>query len=139
MKPQRQLIKHDPDNGLWGDCHRTCIAVILDLDAADVPHFNDRGSTDDAPEREWLAGRGLRAVSMWVPGGYMDLALLLESLENCNPGVPAILGCTSTVAQHSVVVCGGRIACNPSDSDIVGPMDDGHWWLTYFVPLGICQ
>ena len=41
-----QLIKHDPDNGQWGDCFRTCIACIFNVhNVTDVPHFGTMGHT----------------------------------------------------------------------------------------------
>ena len=35
----KQKYKHDPDNGIFGDCYRTCLAYILGLDRDDVPHY----------------------------------------------------------------------------------------------------
>ncbi len=29
MRPQKQLFKHDPANGVYGDCHRAAIATIF--------------------------------------------------------------------------------------------------------------
>lgn len=83
MKPQKQLYPAvgilDVSSGVpaseapVGDCWRTAIASILDMDAADVPHFVDiqlrhldgNGElTDDAWSvdsltRAWLEDRGL--------------------------------------------------------------------------------
>src|SRR3546814_14399554 len=66
MTPHPQLIKHDPENGAYGDCQRTCIAVILDLHPSEVPHFCDNPLADrDSPDwwhkrqTRWLAERGL--------------------------------------------------------------------------------
>jgi len=30
--PQKQANRHLPEEGLYGDCHRTAIAVLLGLD-----------------------------------------------------------------------------------------------------------
>ena len=39
MTPREQTYKHDPYNGIQGDCVRTCIAAILEKPNAEVPHF----------------------------------------------------------------------------------------------------
>lgn len=40
MKFQQQLIlQHDPERGIYGDCYRTCLAILLGVDAVSVPHF----------------------------------------------------------------------------------------------------
>ena len=65
MTPHKQLIKHDPENGQWGDCGRTAIACLLDLHPSDVPHFwegPERADRDPETEcRKWLAERGCRS------------------------------------------------------------------------------
>lgn len=70
MKFQRQLIMvHNPAEGRYGDCYRTCIAILLGLDAVEVPHFveysildakSTREDTNTTAKlaREWLAQRG---------------------------------------------------------------------------------
>jgi len=140
MTPHKQLIKHDPDNGTFGDCHRTCFAMILDLHPTDVPHFNDGVFPDtpaDAPEaqqadrmiREFLLQRQLATVSIPFPGDT-ELDDLLRCLEVWSPDAPLILGGTSAIGVgHSVVVFRGQIH-NPSANDLIGPMTDGYWWVT---------
>ena len=39
MTPADQEFTHDPANGQHGDCMRACIASLLDLPIAAVPHF----------------------------------------------------------------------------------------------------
>lgn len=39
MIPVDQQFVHDPENGQHGDCMRACIASLLELPIADVPHF----------------------------------------------------------------------------------------------------
>ena len=46
MTPQTQLNKHDPANGVYGDCGRTVIACLLDLHPSEVPHFWDGNLRD---------------------------------------------------------------------------------------------
>lgn len=142
MKPQKQLFRHKPEDGVYGDCHRTAIAIMLDLDAADVPHFMDGSAgkvgADAAHDRveAWLNERGIATINVLFPG-QVPVEEILTTIAACNPrGRPAfILGGTSkNGVNHSVVCCDGEIACDPSlnDSGIVGPCDDGFYWVTFF-------
>lgn len=57
-----QLHPHDPENGVWGDCFRACIASLMSMDAKDVPHFVHDGCTNEVSMQrlnEWLRPRGL--------------------------------------------------------------------------------
>lgn len=138
MTPQQQLIKHDPENGAYGDCQRTCIAVILDLHPSEVPHFLDdptaeRDSADwwHARQTRWLAERGLAEARF----GYwpeMPLEEVLQSASAANPNVPMILcGKSSLGSNHSVVVLNGEIVCDPSGNGIVAPpLDDNPWEIS---------
>lgn len=140
MTPHKQLINHDPDNGQFGDCHRTCFAMILDLHPTEVPHFNDGVFPDtpgDAPEaqraermiQDFLLTRGLASFSIPFPGEY-ELDDLLRCLAVWAPDTPLILGGTSAIGVgHSVVVFRGHIH-NPSANALIGPMSDGYWWIT---------
>jgi hypothetical protein len=62
------LVKHDPENGTWGDCFRTCIACLLDVDPATVPHAYADGNLTEGHAlrimREWLKERGLGILSI---------------------------------------------------------------------------
>lgn len=143
MKPQKQRIKHDPANGLYGDCHRTAIACILDMEAEDVPHFMD-GTPGKGPAPEanaaaerWLNERGLNQICVLFSGS-LSVQEVIETVKNTNherPGIVFILGGESrTGVNHSVVCCDGAIVCDPSPvgAGIVGPCDDGFYWLTFF-------
>jgi len=50
MRPQKQKFAHKPDEGVFGDCFRTALAAILDLDRDDVPHFNEGAMFDSRAE-----------------------------------------------------------------------------------------
>ena len=32
MIPYKNTVKHDPENGTYGDCHRACFCTILGID-----------------------------------------------------------------------------------------------------------
>lgn len=137
MTPQKQANKHDPENGVWGDCHRTAIAVALNVHRDAVPHFMDQGVHGDAAQRAekaWLRERGMVPISIAYPGeGGLDA--ILECIGAMNPGVCFILGGQSrNGTNHSVVGCDGKIVCDPSQNDtgIIGPCDDGFYWVTFF-------
>lgn len=143
MKPQKQLIDHAPAEGRYGDCYRTAIAVVLDLEAKDVPHFMD-GTTGKGPAPEanraveaWLNERGLHAINILFPA-ELSPEQIAQTVKNCNgetPGLVFLLSGTSRTGVNHVVVCAdGEIACDPSkvDAGIVGPCDDGYYWITFF-------
>ncbi len=59
MRPQKQKYFHDPENGTWGDCDRTCVASLLCRDIEDVPHFFEGLPPDPDPELlEFVTERG---------------------------------------------------------------------------------
>ena len=137
MIRRKQLFRHDPDNGVYGDCHRTAFACLLELEPADVPHFNEGGPSVAEfrlREQEWLASHGLYDVHI----ACRTLEDALSLLRITNPGVHCLLGGTSrNGCGHSVIACDGEIVWDPAqdDSGIVGPMEDGYFWLTFLVPL----
>lgn len=130
MTPQIQLIKHDPDNGRFGDCYRTCIASILDLHPSEVPHFYSGKAGDQrAHAVAWLAVWGLNSFQTYYDGGATIEAVLYTTGEMC-PGVPLILSGESRLGvNHSVVVMDGKIVSDPSGNGIIGPCDDGLIWV----------
>lgn len=136
---QKQLFKHDPENGIYGDCHRTAIACLLDLPAEEVPQFWIEGETSvefSKRERAYLATKGLSTVDVIFD---CELDQLLTHLESVNPHAYYILGGTSRLGcGHSVVGKGGKIVLDPSQEDtgIVGRLD-GYYWVTYLVPISM--
>lgn len=142
MKPQKQLNRHRPLEGIWGDCHRTAIAAVLDMDAADVPHFMDKGIDGDAGHdlvELWLQVQGICTINVVFPGST-PLDDLLTTIANTNRRSHPVFilgGQSKTGCNHSVVCCDGEIVCDPSldDAGIVGPCDDGYYWVTFFGDL----
>jgi hypothetical protein len=141
MRIQKQLNSHRPEIGQHGDCHRTAIAVILGLEAKNVPHFCDTDDTEESLQREraWLEARGLTHIHWVFPGTFT----LAEMLEQSRPlkNVPAVLlGRSSRGVNHSVVVLNGQIVCDPATGGpnpaaLAGPAIGGaspEWWLTIY-------
>ncbi len=143
-----QLQKHRAGASEFGDCHRTCIAMILNMDRDDVPHFMHdlppNTPTDDPASKEclrreveWLGQHGLAPVS--IPfSGEMSAEALLESLEVMTNGAPVVLGCSTPYGNHSVVAWQGRVT-DPNNGGRIAPMLDGFWWVTAFAAAGNWQ
>lgn len=143
MTPQKQLNRHDPENGVLGDCYRTAIACLLDLKPEDVPHVHEHNGALNMGEQasmmnEWLAGRGLVEITVAWNGQTSDgedtLQSLLECMKVWNAGIHFMLtGFSRTGCNHVVICKDGEIVWDPSltDAGIVGPADDGLYWVSY--------
>ena len=138
MKKYNNLIKHDPDNGTWGDCYRVCFAMILGLEPLDVPHFYEQGKNVDEVVKaklikDFLSTLGLVEVAIANP--VEDYADILQTMAFLSPGVAFILsGESRSGCGHSVVCIDGGIFHDPSGTGIIGPMEDGYYWVTLFSP-----
>ena len=136
----KQLYRHDPDNGVWGDCHRTAIACLLNLEPEQVPHFGRNGAPAETFHRRvdvFLRCCGLDTFAVLYPG-ETSLEDVLATQGHLNPRNLYMLGGTSrTGCNHTVICRGGEIIWDPSldDSGIIGPMDDGYWWISFLVPI----
>lgn len=138
MKFHKQRFRHDPEKGVFGDCHRTAIACLLDLELDDVPHFLHDGCDAiefNRREGEFLERRGFALFQMAYVG---DLGDVLVSVGTCNPGVIHLLaGKSPRGTCHTVVCCDGRIIHDPhpDGGGIVAPCgDDGYYWFSVLVP-----
>lgn len=137
MTPVKQTIKHDPTKGQYGDCHRAAIATVLDLPIEDVPHFvHDDCSPEEfcRRERAFLAQHGL--TSLHFAYQAPDLQTILDTVAafNGQDTVYLVGGLSPRGVNHSVVARGNALVHDPSPNDgfLVGPCDDGWWWLTFF-------
>ena len=139
MIPHQQLFKHDPDNGIFGDCWRTCVASILNLSPEAVPHVH----TPDhelfkASMKSFLASRGLAIVAFAFD---CDLDVVQRLMRNLNPGVHYMLmGQSGRGEWNHIVVCkDGEIVHDTSGSGIVGPCVDAgdgrHFWIEVIAQL----
>ena len=134
MIPHKQLFRHDPDSGVYGDCFRTTLACLLDLAPADVPHFMDgvdSGKDGTEAANKWLAQRGLTLISIPYQG---ELEQILSTIAQLNPGIHYLLcGKSRTGCNHSVICRGDQIVWDPSldDAGIVGPADHGIYWVDF--------
>lgn len=98
MVPNYQLIPYcDHAKAIYGDCMRTCVASLLNLEPEDVPHFLHDNSDEWLPRlNAWLAPRklaylvfGVGEASLWVDimkRAGQDLFHLI-TVESATPGV----------------------------------------------------
>jgi len=141
MIKQKQLFEHNPAAGSYGDCHRTCIACLLDLPPEQVPNFGEHYG--DAPMfasavEGWLSLHGLRGVDFLFQGELEDV---LNCMDKMNHDVYYLLGGTSKHGWgHTVIGLNDRIEWDPSltDSGIVSPLE-GFYWITVLTPLAFTK
>ena len=142
MQYHKQRFLHDPDNGIYGDCARTVIACLMDMEPEQVPHFMD-GAPDSCEyhrrQNEWLKLHGLGMVEF--PVSCDSLELCVKSIgPNWMPGIKRYMltGTSPRGTTHVVIVDGDKVH-DPAipGGDLVGPTDDGSWWVSVLVPLKI--
>ena len=140
---QKQANLHDPDNGIYGDCYRTCLAGMLGFDRDSVPHFvttmdPEKWESEVQPKYDaWLLERGLQELAINLPGDVsVDDVLAWQKARSFIPTVSMLVGKSLTGCNHSVLVSEGKIIHDPSitDAGIIGPTGDGFYWLIWLIP-----
>lgn len=147
MIPQKQLYRHRPEVGEIGDCHRTVLACLLNLNPLEVPHFGEMDwdienkcfKEDGSFHRyvkDYLYTKGLTTIDILFD---CTLENVLQHLGCINPNIYYILGgISNNSVNHSVIGCGGEIIWDPGidNPGIIGPCKpDGYYWVTYLVPI----
>ena len=142
MKFNKQKFKHDPLNGMIGDCHRTAIACILNLEPEQVPHYIEQywnqengGELADKAFNKWLLERNLEITDIAF---NCSLEEILNMKNHYSPNAYYILsGQSRNGTNHTVVAKGGEIIWDPAidNSGILGPCHDGLYWVGYIVPI----
>jgi hypothetical protein len=132
MTPVHCRVKHDPENGTYGDCMRACVATIMDVaDGDEVPHFyhdNCDGETGTQRLREWLRPQGLSSFIAHYDGS-ISLTALLSLMAIVNAETVYILFGRTTGGDHVVVCKGGKVIHDPIwyPSTLIGPGSLGIW------------
>lgn len=141
MQYQMQKYKHQPEVGIIGDCFPTCLACLLEIPRDDVPHFFEDWDGDPAPQWEnvhtWLSGQGVRLLKIPYSGDG-DYEAVISCVGNVNRDYRFLLTGTSNTGANHIVICkNGTIDHDPSIDQvgIVGPCDDGIYWIEFLVPL----
>lgn len=139
MIKQKQANLHKPEEGIYGDCYRTAIACLLDLDRDDVPNWAEESKMDKdifwALQNKWLAEQRLAMFS--VGFNFESLKAFQEYMQEYYPTLYYILdGTSKNGTNHSVIGLGGSIHWDPAidNSGIIGPMDDGNFWVSVLTP-----
>lgn len=138
MRPLKQANRHDPANGLHGDCHRTCLAMMLDMERDAVPNYAEQAGEDwilfHQLFEDWLNTKGYATFNIAFAADFDDV---MRTMRHMNPGTFYLLGGTSRNGTgHSVVCINNKILADPSldNSGIVGPMSDGYFYITILIP-----
>lgn len=136
MKPVRQRYYRGRDvDGVPGDCHRACIASMLELPLFAVPHFNLEAEVDVSVWRFWnmiddfLSSHGLFRITIKLQIQTLD-ELFCHVANWSHPGRDffyVLDGESSTPGlSHSVIATRDRIVWNPSPcANVIGPGDFG--------------
>ena len=153
MTPQTQLVvNHDPRSGRYGDCFRACVASILDVPIASVPHRYPDSAAFDRYERgelcewrpgdpivDWLAARGQRLLVRRFNGEW-SLEDVLSEVAFYSPGVHWIIGGSSRSGHAHVCVARDKaVVWDPhphnerwlTTSRLCG--SDHPYWFGYFI------
>lgn len=145
MKFHKQTILHDPDNGQYGDCLRTCIACLFDLNVEEVPHLHDNGAEHSeamAALDRWLSDYlPDRDVALFRLGLYCSPEHIMQYMAAHNPGMIYLLSGKSPRhdAGHVVIARDRDIIHDPhpDGTGLAGPMvdDEGNEtaWVELFV------
>lgn len=135
MQYHKQLNKHDPENGTFGDCYRTAIACILNKHPSEVPHILSL-EDDQLQSREinkYLKSLGLRKIhtAFNIPTLEGMLAYGLHSIPDMHWMLGGISG---RGFAHTVVCFNNEIIHDPhpSGSGVCEPID-GYWHVNIIV------
>jgi len=113
MIPVDQEHLHDPENGSVGDCFRACLASLLEVPIAAVPHFALLGSRWQRVLDGYLAG--LSREIEWAEGVPPDDVWAIATVQSPR----------SSDVKHSVIWRNGQIVHDPHPSRAggEGPLD----------------
>lgn len=117
MIPVNQLVLAvHPTLPPYGDCMRACIASLLDLPAAAVPHCYDYAGDDGNVGidllNSWLKPRGLAYIEVFVPVDehYRETTKRL--------GYHVIVGQCNGLSNHAVVGFQGDVIHDPHPAGV---------------------
>lgn len=142
MKFQKQMFYHRPHEGIYGDCQRTVYACLLDMHRDDVPHWGLLAQGDDAwwlkQQKKWLREKGYIEVNIPFSGDQpLSNVLGCVAVNSSYDLYYTIAGTSRTGCNHVVIAQGEEIVWDTAlnNSGIVGPCDDGFYWVSHLVPI----
>jgi hypothetical protein len=136
------MFKHDPANGIYGDCWRTVIACLLDkpVDTIQHEHKPYDGGEQTAIVRGYLQGLGLDLFTIaYEIKTLEDVQSVMDIMQANNPRVYYMMSGMSRTGVNHVVICkGDKIVHDTSltNSGIIGPQDNGQLLIEIIVGLG---
>ena len=127
MKFHKQIIKEvDPDQGLYGDCYRTVVACLLDMEIRNVPNFADPAvyrksvsGTFTGAANEWLKQHGYGRAIIRFPTFAPPENVLRQFRGSLCYWI--LVGKGARGSNHAIICYRDRIIHDPSDSGVVGP------------------
>ena len=142
MIPVKQTIRHNPEHGAYGDCHRAAVATILELPIEKVPHFAIDGPTGEVFSQrvdDFLAGFNLAVFDMPFPGD-LTLKQVLDFMGTRIRDRKLVFllgGLSPRLTNHTVVCQGDELVHDPHPDagGLIGPCTDGFWWVTTLTVL----
>ena len=86
MIPVYSTVPHKPEEGLYGDCHRACVASVLELPSEAVPHFFAKGPEEVEAawkeHRAFLWQRGVMTLDIpWIVTEEQGFKAVLASAD----------------------------------------------------------
>ncbi len=142
----KQLHRHDSEDGLIGDCWRTCIANLLGLKPQQVPHFmalHWGDGKDSEPARkaanEWLAQYNLQLMSIALTAGSSTGLSHLGASHYILEGMGIGGECAHAVIGYGAFEVFHNPACAKLALDPIPDPDGGppFYWLTWLVPVNL--
>lgn len=148
MKYHKQLIEHDPINGKYGDCYRTCIACLLNVHPNDIPHiYNyDHTKLDEDTyiktrtanwhflQKYLIAMHGVSIATCFFKTN--SLKNILNTIRNSHEYCTVILGgVNKNGVGHVVLVNKNGIIHDTSGNGISGPITEGEYAGHYSVEV----
>lgn len=133
MIPHTQAFLNDPENGQRGDCWRTAVACVLDVERDLVPHVNEENvDLINGTMKEYLASQGYSLMQIPLhETSFPTLEKVLAWMEVLNPDVTYFLSGLSKRGWNHVVICrGGEVIWDPHPSrDSIEKPDNGCWHI----------
>lgn len=130
MIPYKMLVT---DRFTPGDCLRTCIASLLELEPGLVPHFaadGDPGPSSWQRARDWLAPQGLAIWFTAFPGSA-SLDEVLTSVGAINPDTFYMVGGWGGYGDHIVIAVNDHIVHDPArgGGGLIRAGSNGYWLI----------
>jgi len=143
MIQRHQLFRHEPHNEIYGDCQRTAVACLLDIEPHRVPHFVQNHYT--RPGYDWQAAmedflnqHGYTFTDVQL-NGEATLEDVLQTRTFFPDHYYILAGKSPRGTNHVVIGLGTRIAWDPhpDGGGLIGPLDYGVWEMTFIQPLAM--